>query len=1185
MPAARLLLCLLLLALSPVRADEARARDLLRAGRPAEALQETSGDSPSTQLLRAEAHLDLAHYTEADLALQRLQPLAPEGLLLQRGRLERARGETELARRLLQDAQRAARTPAQRLQAIDETLLLHLTLEDNDALSKTLEASETLTPQVEDRVALARHLETTARVQQWRGQRSEAAISLAAARSLWQAETMPARAARTMLLQADLIGKSGDTETAWTKGHQALTASLEAGDLEHVMRALRFTNEVAMRLPARQPDQRALLAATATALPPGPWRYRARQEWARHLMDANTDLATMQRLLQENLAQPDLDRRNKVEALHLLAAARGHAGRFEEARDLLSQALTLAEPTFELDWYRDTSPGPILLTRGHQERQQNRPAQSLATLQQALQAQPQADWRPWRTQAHYASLLAASAIYDVEAARRQFHDGLENLRGLPTREARALSLHRLLAALLINQSQNDDLIDPGQRALGSYDTLARTLLDDMLAPAGALDEYLTIYDSWIDQLRASRDESREPLALIYKAIFLEAAGHLPEARAACLQGIEQADRRKLDFPATLGRLILARVELGAGRTDAATQALGEARRTAQALPFTAQLYELLHASHQLSRANYAEALAGYDRTLAKEESKSWRGHYGRAQSLAGMGRPAEALLALEQAETVMEGARPFSRAALSSLKGEVLLSLNRPEEALSVLASAYQTLLQAGASPSLEEVTLRYADALGALDRKPEALRVSRQALDLLTPFQDPASLRKLFERVATLALETGETELAVRYLELSRSAELVGSVSLSRVEHKDPQTRALLADLDSLKSRLEQLQSEAGGTEEGDRRAGFTRLMAATRAEFFSKLDQLKTREPDFESLVQLSGSDLSAISAQLGPEEALIEYFPSQDILYLIVVTADRFRLHEVRIGRQALDKAVQDYLNLLRDPESSLEPLKVASHTLYGLLVEPAMADLAGLRRWRVVPSGTLWQVPFEELRDGQGVPLNDSVEVSLLTSADLLRTLSDSSQKKGETLLLGAPDGEDLQGAREELRRLHELLVPSRILAGPQATASALREKLGEVQTLHVASHSGLGELPGQGYITLADGPLTAEQIYGLSMRPGSLVVLSSCRSGVGETVPGRELTSLASAFNIAGASTVVASHWEVDDEVTTELMLEFYRQIQGGQGRAEALRRARAALARSHPHPYYWAAFSLFGSPL
>jgi hypothetical protein len=66
---------------------------------------------------------------------------------------------------------------------------------------------------------------------------------------------------------------------------------------------------------------------------------------------------------------------------------------------------------------------------------------------------------------------------------------------------------------------------------------------------------------------------------------------------------------------------------------------------------------------------------------------------------------------------------------------------------------------------------------------------------------------------------------------------------------------------------------------------------------------------------------------------------------------------------------------------------------------------------------------------------------------------------------------------------------------------------------------------------------------------------------------------------------AGASTVVASLWKVDDEATAELMKRFYtNMLQGGMTPAEALRAAQNSI-RQEPQwsaPYYWAAFTLQG---
>ena len=53
-----------------------------------------------------------------------------------------------------------------------------------------------------------------------------------------------------------------------------------------------------------------------------------------------------------------------------------------------------------------------------------------------------------------------------------------------------------------------------------------------------------------------------------------------------------------------------------------------------------------------------------------------------------------------------------------------------------------------------------------------------------------------------------------------------------------------------------------------------------------------------------------------------------------------------------------------------------------------------------------------------------------------------------------------------------------------------------------------------------------------------------------------------------------------SLWKVDDEATRDLMVDFYRTLSAGQGRAEALRSAQLAMLQTpaRSHPFYWASF-------
>ena len=100
-----------------------------------------------------------------------------------------------------------------------------------------------------------------------------------------------------------------------------------------------------------------------------------------------------------------------------------------------------------------------------------------------------------------------------------------------------------------------------------------------------------------------------------------------------------------------------------------------------------------------------------------------------------------------------------------------------------------------------------------------------------------------------------------------------------------------------------------------------------------------------------------------------------------------------------------------------------------------------------------------------------------------------------------------------------------------------------------------------------------------------MRLGpSLVVLSACRTGEGEIIPGEGVVGLSWAFLRAGAPGVAASLWSVEDESTTELMVGFHRELKSGADPVAALARAQRAVSASRRHPAYWAPFVVILSP-
>jgi CHAT domain-containing protein len=203
-----------------------------------------------------------------------------------------------------------------------------------------------------------------------------------------------------------------------------------------------------------------------------------------------------------------------------------------------------------------------------------------------------------------------------------------------------------------------------------------------------------------------------------------------------------------------------------------------------------------------------------------------------------------------------------------------------------------------------------------------------------------------------------------------------------------------------------------------------------------------------------------------------------------------------------------------------------------------------------------------------------------------------------------------DFHPLPYSREEVGRIAALYPngTARTFLGVEASEERAKSIGKSARILHFATHGRYdNRFPLNSYLALTiprefrrdqdNGLLQAWEIFESVRLDADLVVLSACESGLGDEIDGEGLKGLTRAFQFAGARTVVASLWQVDDQATAELMQRFYLYLKMGASKDEALRAAQLELIqnsiemknrqgqvvrRDLSSPYYWAAFQMIG---
>jgi tetratricopeptide (TPR) repeat protein len=298
-----------------------------------------------------------------------------------------------------------------------------------------------------------------------------------------------------------------------------------------------------------------------------------------------------------------------------------------------------------------------------------------------------------------------------------------------------------------------------------------------------------------------------------------------------------------------------------------------------------------------------------------------------------------------------------------------------------------------------------------------------------------------------------------------------------------------------------------------------------------------------------------LAELQAGLGADTALAAYVVTADKVVALVVTdgasvrhdlGDRSRLDDLLGGLLPdLDMAASDLPGPLAC--SVRQGLADRLARIGDLLVAPLLDDLDD-RRVVLTPSGVLAGVPWPLLPGLTGRP----VTVARSATSWLARQTTTS------TATAGFVAGPRVARADAEVAAAASRWKNAPVLTGDAATASAVTELAGRVDVLHIAAHGRhSAENPLFSGLELADGSWFGYDIDQLPSVP-QVVLLSACEMGRSSVRHGEELIGMTTAWLHAGVRWVIASAAAANDEVAHDTLLAVHAGLRAGLDPAAAL---------------------------
>lgn len=605
---------------------------------------------------------------------------------------------------------------------------------------------------------------------------------------------------------------------------------------------------------------------------------------------------------------------------------------------------------------------------------------------------------------------------------------------------------------------------------------------------------------------------------------------------------------------TLGNLISSEIEQG-HRDDAmalSRQGLATADRhglRAQRIWFLASM---AYVEQERGRPHQAAALWRAGLALGDTawiEDRAWC-HTGLAHALATLDSMPAALHELRDAMARLEPRISLQVGlALRWMTARTLLSAGDPLAAHAIASARLAEAESAGVHQTVAPLALVSARALVALGRLDAAQRMFERAT--LAWEHSRGSTRDFGWREIQEASVI--SELAAAQAELR----LVHPASSSRSERE----AAAFASLQRFKTRtlLERLSHPGSIPELPADRAALT--LAALQHEVLRPGELL--------------------LETSLGPDSSFL-FAISRHRMLLLRLPGESEWARRLSLADDVLARTPRDH--------DARAALAVLASLRRSLRLDEALAVLPDCAAVIVSPDGILHRAPFEAMLAESGIPVSRTPSAAMLAAMRHRPALPAPTAMlvlDGRAPALGAP----LRGASREAQWLADRFPDAQWRTVDSTRVAFGRAELAQYQVLHFAGHTRADDQhPWRSGILVRTSSsrqpaleLAAEDIATQPMN-AELVVLSSCESGAGRVTTGEGLAGLSTAFLAAGARTVVASLWPVEDEVTARLMREFYLRLARGEPAGEALRAARERLRRDPrtAHPFHWAGFVITG---
>jgi CHAT domain-containing protein len=455
------------------------------------------------------------------------------------------------------------------------------------------------------------------------------------------------------------------------------------------------------------------------------------------------------------------------------------------------------------------------------------------------------------------------------------------------------------------------------------------------------------------------------------------------------------------------------------------------------------------------------------------------------------------------------------------------------------------------------------------------------------------------------LLIKQNQPDRAYEWVNLASTVDLIAFSRLIDAKVKNPQAQQEIDQWNQDNQRLQYLRQQL----QDEFSDSLSRQIRELEAQVNADAEAISQRYPEVAELFETQPTDIEQLRASIPQNTVVIQPIILTNVtnvpntIALFLLTPNQLTVTQIPVTPEELETQLSQYRDSVSNRRNS--KYREIGAQLYDWLIRPVEDQIQALSpsQLSIIATGKLRSIPFESLYDAQtNRYLIEKYPINYLTRLSVGTREATPLAQTRQLLALGNPVPVDpfaLESAEIEARRIAEIFPGSENHLGSSATLDTFKTQAPRFPLLHLATHGCFNpegcclrencdpenrtiDMKPNTILFANQESFQIAEAATLGLENTELITLSACETAVATESGNIEIAGLAYLFERAGARATIATLWNVDDEASQELMVEFYQNLGSGMSKSEALRAAKLQLIEDYGHPFFWSPFILIG---